>query len=124
MWAMAVAEATATGYRELLRVPTYSWLVTALFLSRLANAMSQVAVVIYLLERTGSPAVTGIGAAAQLLPAIATGPLVGAWLDRAPSRTALVAATQTVRGLLLVTLVGVGELANPPAAVYILILAG
>jgi hypothetical protein len=69
MQPMAVAEATALGYRELLRVPTYSWLVSALFLSRLANAMSQVAVVIYLLERTGSPAMTGIGAAAQLLPA-------------------------------------------------------
>jgi MFS family permease len=124
MQPMAVAEATALGYRELLRVPTYSWLVSALFLSRLANAMSQVAVVIYLLERTGSPAMTGIGAAAQLLPAIATGPLVGAWLDRVPSRTGLVAATQTVRGLLLVTLVAVGELVNPPAAVYILILAG
>jgi MFS family permease len=124
MPSMATVEATALGYRELLRVPTYSWLVSALFLSRLANAMSQVAVVIYLLERTGSPAVTGIGAAAQLLPAIATGPLVGAWLDRVPSRTGLVAATQPVRGLLLVTLVAVGELVNPPAAVYILILAG
>src|SRR5207245_9808791 len=121
---MGVAEATALGYRELLRVPTYSWLVSALFLSRLANAMSQVAVVIYLLERTGSPAVTGIGAAAQLLPAIATGPLVGAWLDRVPSRTGLVAATQTVRGLLLVTLVAVGELVHAPAAGDIMRLAG
>ncbi len=121
---MAVAEAPGLGYRELLRVPTYGWLVSALFLSRLANAMSQVAVVIYLLERTGSPAVTGLGAAAQLLPAIVTGPLVGVWLDRVSSRTGLVAATQAVRGLLLVTLVTVGQLANPPAAVYILILAG
>jgi MFS family permease len=124
MQAMAAADPSALGYRELLRVETYAWLVAALFLSRLANAMSQVAVVIYLLERTGSPAVTGIGAAAQLLPAIATGPLVGAWLDRVPSRTGLVAATQTVRGALLVTLIAVGQLADPPAIVYIAILAG
>jgi MFS family permease len=124
MQPMAAADPSALGYRELLRVPTYAWLVAALFLSRLANAMSQVAVVIYLLERTGSPALTGIGAAAQLLPAIATGPLVGAWLDRVPSRTGLVAATQTVRGTLLVILVAVGQLADPPAIVYITILAG
>ncbi len=121
---MSAIDATALGYRELLRVPTYSWLVSALFLSRLANAMSQVAVVIYLLERTGSPAVTGLGAAAQLLPAILTGPLVGAWLDRVPSRTGLVSATQMVRGMLLVTLVAVGQLLDPPDAVYILILVG
>ena len=41
------------GYRDLLRVPSYGWLLGAVFLSRLGNAMSQVAVVIYLLERTG-----------------------------------------------------------------------
>ena len=118
------ATVEATGYRALMRVPGYRWLVSAVFLSRLANAMSQVAVVIYLLERTGSPALTGAGAAAQLLPAIATGPLVGAWLDRVPSRSRLVAAAQAVRGLLLVALVCAGQLADPPAAVYLLLLCG
>ena len=70
------------GYRELWRVPTYPWLLTAVFLARLANAMSQVAVVIYLLDRTHSPALAGAGAAAQLVPGVLVGPLAGAWLDR------------------------------------------
>jgi MFS family permease len=119
-----MAAAEATGYRALLRVPGYPWLVSAVFLSRLANAMSQVAVVIYLLERTGSPALTGAGAAAQLLPAIFTGPLVGAWLDRVRSRSRLVAATQALRAALLVALVAAGQLADPPAVVYLILLCG
>ena len=119
-----MAATEATGYRALLRVPGYPWLASAVFLSRLANAMSQVSVVIYLLERTGSPALTGAGAAAQLLPAIVTGPLAGAWLDRVRSRSGLVAVTQALRGCLLVALVAAGQLADPPAAVYLLILCG
>lgn len=62
-----------SGYRALLRVPAYPALITAVTLSRLANSMSQVGVVIYLLDATRSPVVAGAGAAAQLLPGIATG---------------------------------------------------
>ena len=42
------------GYRALLRVPGYPSLITAVFLSRMANSMSQVGVVIYLLDATHS----------------------------------------------------------------------
>src|SRR6478736_2582677 len=80
------ADVEPGAYRGLARVPGYPSLITAVFLSRMANSMSQVGVVIYLLERTGSPAVAGAGAAAQLLPGIASGPFVGAWLGRAASR--------------------------------------
>jgi MFS family permease len=121
---MAQEGASRGNYRALLHVPAYPWLVSAVMLSRLANAMSQITVVIYLLERTGSPALAGAGAAAQLLPAIATGPLAGAWLDRVASRSRLVAATQTIRGSLLAALVLTGELVNPPGVVYLVILAG
>ncbi|MDX6594309.1 MAG: hypothetical protein QOJ13_3505 [Gaiellales bacterium] len=121
---MAVAGATRGSYCALVQVPTYPWLVSAVLLSRMSNAMSQITVVIYLLERTGSPALAGAGAAAQLLPAVATGPLAGAWLDRVASRTRLVVTTQAIRGSLLVALVLAGEMANPPAVVYLLILAG
>ena len=62
--------------------PPIPALITAVTLSRLANSMSQVGVVIYLLDATHSPVVAGAGAAAQLLPGIAAGPFVGAWLDR------------------------------------------
>jgi MFS family permease len=112
------------GYRDLLTVPSYGWLLGAVFLSRLGNAMSQVAVVIYLLERTGSTAIAGMGAAAQLIPAVATGPLIGAWLDRVEARRPLIVWTQLIRAALLLAVVAVGELRDPPAAVYIVLLAG
>ena len=95
------AGVSRAGYRELWRVPTYPWLLTAVFLARLANAMSQVAVVIYLLDRTHSPALAGAGAAAQLVPGVLVGPLAGAWLDRTQHRRRLIVSAQLVRAALL-----------------------
>jgi len=112
------------GYRALLRVPGYPALISAVALSRLANSMSQVGVVIYLLDLTHSPTVAGAGAAAQLLPGILTGPFVGAWLDRTHARVRGIVATQLLRAGLLFALVGLGELVHPPAAVLLLLLAG
>jgi MFS family permease len=115
---------SAAGYRDLWRVPTYPWLLTAVFLARLANAMSQVAVVIYLLDRTHSPALAGAGAAAQLVPGLLVGPLAGAWLDRTSHRRRLIVSAQVVRAALLMAVVAVGELGSPSPAVYLVLLAG
>jgi len=112
------------GYRALLRVPGYPSLITAVFLSRMANSMSQVGVVIYLLDRTGSPAVAGAGAAAQLLPGIASGPFVGAWLDRASSRRRVIVVTVMARAAILAAVIALGELAGAPIALELLLLAG
>ena len=112
------------GYRALLRVPGYPALISAVGLSRLANSMSQVGVVIYLLDTTHSPAIAGGGAAAQLLPGILTGPFVGAWLDRTHARVRGIVATQVLRAALLFAIVACGELLDPPAAVLLVLLAG
>ena len=120
-----MAETGASGgYRALLRVPGYPALISAVALSRLANSMSQVGVVIYLLEATHSPAIAGAGAAAQLLPGILTGPFVGAWLDRTHARVRGIVATQLVRAALLFAVVGCGQLLHAPAAVLLLLLGG
>ena len=107
-----------------LRVPGYPSLITAVFLSRMANSMSQVGVVIYLLERTGSPAVAGAGAAAQLLPGIASGPFVGAWLDRASSRRRVIVITVMARAAILAAVIALGELAGTPVVAELILLAG
>jgi MFS family permease len=112
------------GYRALLRVPGYPALISAVALSRLANSMSQVGVVIYLLDATRSPAIAGAGAAAQLLPGILTGPFVGAWLDRTHARVRGIVATQLVRSALLFSVVACGEVLHPPSAVLLLLLGG
>jgi MFS family permease len=111
------------GYRGLLRVPSYPALISSVALARLANSMSQVGVVIYLLDATHSAAIAGAGAAAQLLPGILTGPFVGAWLDRTHARVRGIVATQLLRAMLLFAVVACGQL-HPPAAVLLLLLAG
>src|SRR6478609_5796732 len=112
------------GYRGLLRVPGYPALISSVALARLANSMSQVGVVIYLLDATHSAAIAGAGAAAQLLPGILTGPFVGAWLDRTHARVRGIVATQLLRALLLFAVVACGQLLHAPAAVLLLLLAG
>ncbi len=67
-------------------------LFTASTSARLANEAARVALVLLVLDRTGSPALAGALVAALTLPALVTGPLLGAWLDRtAHRRTAFVA---------------------------------
>ena len=112
------------GYRGLIRVPGYPALISSVALGRLANSMSQVGVVIYLLDATHSAAIAGGGAAAQLLPGILTGPFVGAWLDRTHARVRGIVATLLVRAALLFAVVACGQLLHPPAAVLLLLLAG
>jgi MFS family permease len=112
------------GYGALLRVPGYPALISAVALSRLANSMSQVGVVIYLLDATRSPVIAGAGAAAQLLPGILTGPFVGAWLDRTHARVRGIVATQLVRAALLYSVIACGQLLHPPAAVLLVLLGG
>ena len=116
------ATAAQGSYRELLRLPGYPPLITAVLLSRLANSMSQVGVVIYLLQTTHSPAISGAGAAAQLVPGIVTGPFVGAWLDRTHSRIHTIVYTQIGRAGLLGLVVVCGDLVHPPVIVILLIL--
>ena len=55
-------------------------------LTRFADEMFSVGVVLLVLERTGSAALAGATVAAVTLPSLVTGPLLGAWLDRSGRR--------------------------------------
>ncbi len=55
-------------------------------LTRFADEMFSVGVVLLVLERTGSAALAGATVAAVTLPSLVTGPLLGAWLDRSGHR--------------------------------------
>jgi MFS family permease len=50
--------------------------------ARLADEMVALAVVLFVLARTGDPVLSGAVVAAYTLPSIVSGPLLGAWLDR------------------------------------------
>ena len=67
----------------------YPQFLVAATVARLADEMFAVGVVLLVLERTGSPALAGLTIAAATLPAIASGPVIGAWLDRTGKRSLL-----------------------------------
>jgi MFS family permease len=61
-------------------------------LARFADEMVGLSVVLFVLERTGSAALAGATVAGYTLPAVLTGPLLGAWLSGAGKRATLALA--------------------------------
>jgi predicted MFS family arabinose efflux permease len=71
--------------------------------------MAPVAVLLYVLDRTGSATAAGITVAAFTLPSFGSGPLLGAWLDRSRRRVPVLALDQVVS---CVSLIGIALLAG------------
>jgi MFS family permease len=84
--------------------PGYPAFLLAATLARLASEMFPVAAVLLVLDRTGRPGLAGAVVAATTLPAVVTGPVLGAWLDRTPRRRVALASNQV---LLAVSLLGI-----------------
>jgi predicted MFS family arabinose efflux permease len=84
--------------------PGYPAFLLAATLARLASEMFPVAAVLLVLDRTGRPGLAGAVVAATTLPAVVTGPVLGAWLDRTPRRRVALASNQV---LLAVCLLGI-----------------
>lgn len=81
-------------------------------LARVGDEMVAFTLVLLVLERTDSPALAGLTGAAYALPAVVTGPLLGAWLDRTRFRRTALAVNQAVLGAVMLTmLVVVGHTA-------------
>ena len=84
--------------------PGYPAFLLAATLARLASEMFPVAVVLLVLDRTGRPGLAGTVVAATTLPAVVTGPVLGAWLDRTSRRRVALASNQV---LLAASLLGI-----------------
>ena len=90
-------------------------------IGRTANEMTPVAVVLLVLARGEGVAIAGVTAGALALPGVITGPVLGAWLDRARRPLRVIAAEQVIGAAGLGTLaVAVGHV---PAALTILLAA-
>jgi predicted MFS family arabinose efflux permease len=76
--------------------PGYPGFLLAATLARLASEMFPVAAVLLVLDRTGRPGLAGAVVAATTLPAVVTGPVLGAWLDRTSRRRLALAANQVL----------------------------
>ena len=104
------------SYRLLVREPGYPRFVAAATMARIADEMFSVGIVLLTLERTGSAALAGVLVGAITFPSIATGPLLGAWLDLRGRRRALMMLDQALAsGALVLLAFGIGNL--PAAAV-------
>jgi MFS family permease len=65
----------------------YPQFLGAATVARLADEMFAIGVVLLILDRIGSPTLAGLTVAAVTFPAILSGPVIGAWLDRTGRRS-------------------------------------
>ena len=98
---------TERSYRALLQVPGLGRLLVSMQLSRIAQAMVGVALVLFTLNEYHSPALTGAVTFASVLPGLIVAPVAGVLLDR-HGRTRLVILDYLVA---LLALAAIGGLA-------------
>jgi len=77
-----VTAADDRSYRALLRVPTLGRVLASMQVARVAQSMVSVAIVLFTLERYGSPAFAGLVTFASIFPGLLISPIAGALLDR------------------------------------------
>ena len=70
------------SYRALLAVPGIRRVLVSMQLARIAQSMVGVALVLFTLDRYGSPAFAGLVTFASIMPGLLISPLAGALLDR------------------------------------------
>ncbi|MBA3587172.1 MAG: MFS transporter [Chloroflexi bacterium] len=73
---------TEASYRALLRIPTLVRILISMQIARVAQSMVSVALVLFTLDRFGSPAFAGLVTFASVFPGLLISPLAGALLDR------------------------------------------
>jgi MFS family permease len=120
----AVLEQPSAVSPSLWGSPGLGALFTASTTARLANEAARVAMVLLVLDRTGSPALAGAVVGALALPALVTGPVLGAWLDRTSHRRWVFVANQVLLLGVLVALLAVTGMAPSYAVVLLSLLAG
>jgi MFS family permease len=88
----------------------YPQFLAAATVARLADEMFAIGVVLLILDRTNSPTLAGLTAAAATFPAIVSGPVIGAWLDRTGRRSLIYKVDRLLlTGVLIAILVAAGH---------------
>src|SRR5437762_4784652 len=96
---------SAAALGHLRREPGYPLFWATATVTRLADEMFSVGVVLLVLDRTGSAGLAGATVAAVTLPSIVSGPLLGAWLDRTSRRRTIMMLDQVLAASSLVGIV-------------------
>jgi MFS family permease len=100
------------------------WYAFAAGLIRIADNCVGVAVVLLALQRTHSPAAAGLIVGGYTLPALASGPVLGAWLDRTKHRKLALTANEIVLASSMLGLVATLGRAPLPWSIAIVAAAG
>jgi MFS family permease len=87
---MTTGTLRAPGYRSLFAVPGFPALMGSAMLSRTANRMWEIGLVLYVLERFHSAALAGLTVFLSIMPGLLLSPLAGALLDRHGRRRLIV----------------------------------
>jgi MFS family permease len=77
-----VTQPVDRSYRALLQVPTIRRVLLSMQIARVAQSMVGVALVLFTLDRFGSPAFAGLVTFASIFPGLLISPVAGALLDR------------------------------------------
>jgi len=77
-----MTEGTDRSYRALFAVPSIRRVLLSMQIARIAQSMVGVALVLFALDRYGSPAFAGLVTFASVFPGLLISPLAGALLDR------------------------------------------
>jgi MFS family permease len=109
------------SYRALLAVPSIRRVLVAMQLARVAQSMVAIALVLFTLERYGSPAFAGLVTFASIMPGLLISPIAGALLDR-HGRIRLVILDYFV-ALTALILIGVLAIADALPGALLLVIA-
>jgi len=113
----AVAPAS---YRALLRVPGFQRLASATLLVRAGASMWQLALVLFVLQRYGSPSLAGLAVFLAIAPGVVVSPIAGALLDRF-GRVRLMVSDYAASALALTGIVVLANLNAPLWAILALV---
>src|SRR5262245_59673804 len=113
------------SYRALLEIPTLGRILLGMSISRIGGSMLGVAIVLFTLERYGSPALAGIVTFASVAPGLFISPIVGALLDR-HGRTRLIIFDQLVgaASLVVIAVLALTDALTPLTLVLVTAVAG
>jgi MFS family permease len=116
--------AERTTYPALFRIPAFPRLAGSVVLGRTAAQMTQLALVLFVLQRYHSPALAGITVFLAIAPGIAVSPIAGALLDR-HGRVRLITLDYLVGALMLGAIAGLDATGRmSPAILLPIVTAG
>ncbi|HEX7492113.1 MAG TPA: MFS transporter, partial [Candidatus Limnocylindrales bacterium] len=117
---MTTQTAPKSSYRALLAVPSLGRVLLSMQISRIAQSMVSIVVILFALQRYDSPQLAGLVAFSSIAPGMVISPIAGALLDR-HGRVRLIILDYVVAAASLFLIAGLALADELPAALLIAI---